>query len=1485
VAELTLRPGGVRQGSAAAGSRKSFAGRPLVSPASPSSRRRRRATVVVSVTARLTPNRNLQRLLLNQLARGRADPSRPEADAPPRPRSPPSPKNAGVSDGDDNISPKKPKISVEKQLNDGNGDTKALVPSARPDGEEGCAPRAVASPFAEANPRPMSPLADRPADFDIITGISPRSVSPPTPRMPSVTSSLVSGSTASGAESDGYGREAESVENAAPDFASDSAPIAEPLASDAVTVGSALSLPAKVPDDAAPLPVRRRRRADVPAAATTPLHAFPAGSLEAFLVEEGVPAAVVPSVIRRVIGPGAFTFPAMSKDMVATAPLPRGDRRRRNRVERNMGQTAAYLEETCQVPRGPAGVGAILAASPLVLLCKPSVNDRWDRRAVELAAFRHLQGHCAVPDPWRGTSELAAWVKRQHVAVAQRSLSSERVAILSDIGVAFEAVQQITTEWESRFDHLLDFKAVCAERGLPFPWDAALWFLVPDPRLWDLARWLELQRELRRRRLTAPDAVDRMEAVGTVWVPEDEEGTPLTDTAAPGWASQHRRIVYHLHRREQELLSVEYTAVADEFGSNDAKGVTTASALGLDAGLASTDPDLGPPREELSGAPLLRKRGRPSHAAREAEAAAALRAAVEAKPAKPAQGSAERANVTGALEDQLAPSLSGARVWMAAGGHFARWLPAPAQPMPSATVLDDNGGAPPTGAAARARDPRRDFWDGVGGAGAGAAVAARRASAGLRRMGSPPLSQVPRASFSWGGAPWPRRDADGDPSMETGWDAGGDGSDDGLVVREDPTNSPPSLADVQPGFLSQLRIQQAGVRPVPQLSPSDLADWAWRDSSTLLIAVVLLRPLNPESTLSDSLLPVHTRSCLHQVLSGNEEQLGVPGTCTGETKRDSSLARTTMTASPSPRTFSTAVVPIIVKGSADAYWRVGLSDRAVGGLLDEVTSHRGGGAMAPGMWNGQDMTPKSLGSGAVGRTVELGLQPEDSAEVSSSSLVGSRLGPVAFSDPAILPALIRRNMTEEEIALEEECAAEGQNDATGDGTDKLMRRSLPPAEAVRRLSRAMLACRAAASQRQPTVVMCTLVAEGARGLDDDLACEENDFPASSERAMSVTTAGFMSTLPTSTTSSLPRLLLRLPADLRTWCLTQAVRESWGRLPPECALPLRSLGALGDPAGLAFEVFAYAAAALIGDIPLTVGTAHRLVSLADWGHLASSGWPDEVAEATGLIPRSEAWRVIPGCTNRPQAARAIRRWLRVTGYEATLGALPPRRRQLLVALGLADTVPGLRRRSSSAPSEEVLLSPGAGLGQLRTTPASRVAVRLAFQSLLVADGPYDDWNANLAWVIECMSAAPPEGGGSGRWPAMAFDRGTALASAAANWRSVRPGYPSDVDSTSPRLPGAPPTSVVVDFAAASADAARPSACMRSGPRAPAPTGGAHPPGLSAELVAWCETQRLAAADVGPGRLNPRRAAQLFALGLAPPPVAVSRRVQRSERGGS
>ena len=59
------------------------------------------------------------------------------------------------------------------------------------------------------------------------------------------------------------------------------------------------------------------------------------------------------------------------------------------------------------LPAGPKGIAAILAQAPEIMLCKPTTNDRWDRRAVELSAYLLHHGHCNVPEVGAGGAVAA----------------------------------------------------------------------------------------------------------------------------------------------------------------------------------------------------------------------------------------------------------------------------------------------------------------------------------------------------------------------------------------------------------------------------------------------------------------------------------------------------------------------------------------------------------------------------------------------------------------------------------------------------------------------------------------------------------------------------------------------------------------------------------------------------------------------------------------------------------------------------------------------------------------------------------------------------------------------------------------------------------------------------------------------------------------------------------------------------------------------
>ncbi|PSC73903.1 helicase domain isoform C [Micractinium conductrix] len=261
------------------------------------------------------------------------------------------------------------------------------------------------------------------------------------------------------------------------------------------------------------------------------------GSLECYLVDLGVPPEDVDRVVTQAV---AWRVTPGGRSLI--------DRRRRSRVERNVRLVVEHLELECKVPFGPKGIAAILARCPEIMLCKPTTNDRWDRRAVELGAYLLRHGHCNVPEDWVENPELGLWVKRQRIARAAGQLSDERLSILQSMGFAFGEVAQLTEEWEHRFDQLVDWMLWHNENQQPFSWLGVDWGARGGITARELALWTTLQREYRDRGLLPGEALSRFEAIGVQW-DNAADSTP----AERRWMAWFGRLL-HLIERHNPLL-------------------------------------------------------------------------------------------------------------------------------------------------------------------------------------------------------------------------------------------------------------------------------------------------------------------------------------------------------------------------------------------------------------------------------------------------------------------------------------------------------------------------------------------------------------------------------------------------------------------------------------------------------------------------------------------------------------------------------------------------------------------------------------------------------------------------------------------------------------------------------------------------------------------------------------------------------------------
>ena len=105
--------------------------------------------------------------------------------------------------------------------------------------------------------------------------------------------------------------------------------------------------------------------------------------------------------------------------------------------------------------------------------------------------------------------------------------------ILKGVGFEFGEVAQLTDEWEVRFDQLLDWRLwnadaavdTCGVSGGDFSWVGADWGARGGPAARELALWVQLQREFRRRCLLPAEGVYRLDVLGFEWEPQVSPGS------------------------------------------------------------------------------------------------------------------------------------------------------------------------------------------------------------------------------------------------------------------------------------------------------------------------------------------------------------------------------------------------------------------------------------------------------------------------------------------------------------------------------------------------------------------------------------------------------------------------------------------------------------------------------------------------------------------------------------------------------------------------------------------------------------------------------------------------------------------------------------------------------------------------------------------------------------------------------------------------
>jgi hypothetical protein len=143
---------------------------------------------------------------------------------------------------------------------------------------------------------------------------------------------------------------------------------------------------------------------------------------------------------------------------------------------------------------------------------KAVVDAHWESRFRELEAFQQQHGHCRVP---KG-NPLHSWIATQRMARyntstrgGRRLLSEEDISRLDGIGFVWIPRDE-NERWESMFDRLKKYKRTHGD-CLVCKRDEE------DEELNELGRWVQSQRQLKRKERLPQDREEKLDAIGFVW--------------------------------------------------------------------------------------------------------------------------------------------------------------------------------------------------------------------------------------------------------------------------------------------------------------------------------------------------------------------------------------------------------------------------------------------------------------------------------------------------------------------------------------------------------------------------------------------------------------------------------------------------------------------------------------------------------------------------------------------------------------------------------------------------------------------------------------------------------------------------------------------------------------------------------------------------------------------------------------------------------
>lgn len=138
--------------------------------------------------------------------------------------------------------------------------------------------------------------------------------------------------------------------------------------------------------------------------------------------------------------------------------------------------------------------------------CWTSTRSQWETRIADLAEYIKENGHSFVPQFYSRNPYLGVWVRNLRKECRRNAISKERIEQLTAIGFNFEVLDH---RWSEKLEQLTQFKERTGHCRVPHYW----------PENPSLARWVNIQREQKRKNQIGEERLAMLNALGFDWEP------------------------------------------------------------------------------------------------------------------------------------------------------------------------------------------------------------------------------------------------------------------------------------------------------------------------------------------------------------------------------------------------------------------------------------------------------------------------------------------------------------------------------------------------------------------------------------------------------------------------------------------------------------------------------------------------------------------------------------------------------------------------------------------------------------------------------------------------------------------------------------------------------------------------------------------------------------------------------------------------------